>query len=298
MPNHTDAPLLSDLEPVLPHTPNQSAGVDPDNPSWGILGALAVWFLSVCLVLFLPAVLLLGYAAVRGITPNLPDYPKLLVEFAMNDKMGIVVQIAALLPSHLLTLFLVWALVTRFGKRPFFRGLGWSWSGRFGLWPCIGLGIALFILANFTAHFLGGGKTTPIDQLINSSLAARYLISFLAVATAPVVEEFVYRGVLYAPLQRLVGVPGAVILVLALFTIIHVPQYLPNFGIIAAIGLLSIALTLIRAYSKRLLPCVVIHFVFNGIQAGYLVLQSLLPASKPAPPAPTTSLFHLIGCIF
>ena len=118
--------------------------------------------------------------------------------------------------------------------------------------------------------------------------------------TAPFVEEFIYRGVLYAPLQRLAGVPGAVVIVLALFTVIHVPQYWPNKGVIAAVALLSIALTLVRAYSGRLLPCIVIHLVFNGIQAVYLVLepylQRFLPPTEQTVPSSHLSL-QLIGFI-
>ena len=35
--------------------------------------------------------------------------------------------------------------------------------------------------------------------------------------------------------------------------------------------------SVIRAYTGRLLPCVVIHFVFNGIQAVALVVEPHLP---------------------
>ena len=168
---------------------------------------------------------------------------------------------------------LVWAFVTRFGRRPFLASLGWGWSGRLRLWRSVGLGVALFATATTLAKLLGAEKSTTLEQLINSSLAARYMIAALAVFTAPFVEEFVYRGVLYSALQRTIGVKGAVIFVLGLFTLIHVPQYWPNIGVIAAVGLLSIVLTAVRAYSGRLLPCIVIHLVFNLIQAVLLVLE-------------------------
>jgi hypothetical protein len=96
------------------------------------------------------------------------------------------------------------------------------------------------------------------------------------------------------------GVVGAVILVLALFTGIHVPQYWPNIGVIAAVGILSLALTVVRAYSGKLLPCVAIHLVFNGIQAVILLvepyLQRFLPAGTGAT-NPAGILLPLIGLI-
>ena len=96
---------------------------------------------------------------------------------------------------------------------------------------------------------LGGETPTQLDQIINSSLAARYVLAALAVFTAPLVEELIYRGVLYSALQRLVGVSPAVIVVLAIFTLIHVPQYWPNVAVISAVGFLSVCLTIIRAYT-------------------------------------------------
>ena len=297
--------------------------LDPDNPSWGVGSALFVWLVSLLLSVFIPVVFLLPYAAYRGITPSSPDYALALTQFAMGDKTAVLIQVLALLPIHILTVLLVWALVTRFGKQSFWEALGWGWAPRFRLWSCIGLGVLLFVVASFIAKWLGAETPTQLEQVINSSYAARIAISFLAVCTAPFVEEFVYRGVLYSALRRglatmagvvlsgfsvrlepesreRVGVIGAVILVLALFTLIHVPQYWPNMGVIAAVGLLSVVLTLIRAYSGKLLPCIAIHLVFNGIQAIILLVepyaQRFLPPTA-TPPDPAAIFIHLIGFI-
>ena len=125
-----------------------------------------------------------------------------------------------------------------------------------------------FRIASFLAKFLGAEKPTQLEQLINSSLAARYAIAALAVFTAPFIEEFTYRGVLYSALQRLIGVKGAVIFVLGLFTLIHVPQYWPNIGVIAAVALLSIVLTIVRAH-RTTASCIVIHMAFNAVRQDF-----------------------------
>lgn len=274
--------------------------VNPDDPPWGLGGALLVWFLSVCLIVLVPQIFLLPYLFSKGFHFGTPEDVNALLQFAITDKTAVILQVAALLPSHLLTMLLVWALVTRFGKRPFWTTIGWGWAPGFRLWSCVGLGVLLFAAALVLSKLLGAGKPTTLDQIINSSLTARYLLSFFAVATAPFVEEFIYRGVLYAPLQRLVGVPGAVVIVLVLFTVIHVPQYRSNLGVIAAVGLLSVALTLVRAYSRRLLPCIVIHLVFNGIQAVLLVIepyiQRYVPSTEPITP-PASLLLPLLGLL-
>ena len=285
-PDQTPTPSnLPELDPTHPLPPaDQYQSPDPDNPPWGLGGALLVWLASIVLIVFMPVVFLLPYAWAKGFRPGMPDFGPALAEFALTDKTAVLLQVVSLFPSHLVTLILIWAVVTRFGKQSFWAAIGWGWARGFRLWSCVGLGVLLFVVGSVVAKLLGAEKPTQLEQIINRSIAARYMISFLAVCTAPFVEEFVYRGVLYAPLQRLAGVKGAVVVVLALFTIIHVPQYWPNAGVIAAVGLLSIVLTVVRAYSGRLLPCIVIHLVFNGIQAVILIiephLQPLIPSAE------------------
>jgi membrane protease YdiL (CAAX protease family) len=277
-PNSYVTPLADGPQPPI---------ANADDPGWGIGSAIFVWIASLVLMVIIPLLLLLPYAASKGLQLSDPNYVKTLAELALGDKTAVLLQVIAILPSHLLTFVLIWAVVTRFGKRPFWQGIGWDRPVVMDWW-WIAIGVVLFGLGILLAGLFGSPKPTQLEQIINSSLAARYTISILAVGTAPLVEEFMYRGVLYAPLQKLAGAPVAVFLVLTLFTIIHVPQYWPNAGVIAAVALLSIVLTVVRAYTHRLLPCIIIHLVFNGIQAVLLIAepyaQKILPGSEPVNP--------------
>lgn len=279
---------------------DQMQSVDPNNPAWGIGGALLIWVVSILVQAVIPLVFIVPFALHRGLNPGSPDFARRALELALTDRTAIFLQVLSILPTHILTFAVLWAFVTRFGRRPFLASLGWGWSGRLRLWQCVGLGIALFVAATTLAKLLGAEKPTQLEQLINSSMGARYAIAALAVFTAPFIEEFVYRGVLYSALQRTIGVNGAVMFVLGLFTLIHVPQYWPNIGVISAVALLSIVLTITRAYSGRLLPCIVIHMAFNAVQAVLLIVepyaQRLSPTTEPA--VPTISiLFPLIRLI-
>lgn len=247
--------------------------IDPDNPPWGIWSALLVLVVSIAFQIGAVVALVLPYAFSKGLSPASPDFGESIAEIARTDKTAIFLQVFALLPAHLLTLGVIWCVVTGFGKRPFAETVGLRRSGM-RLWVSIVLGVVLVILGTVIAKLLGGDTTNQLEFVINSSIPTRYLIAFLAVATAPLIEELVYRGVIYSALRRAMGTAAAVLLVLALFTIIHVPQYSPNYGVILAVGLLSVALTFIRAYTKSLLPCVVIHLVFNAVQAVMLVLTA------------------------
>ncbi len=275
--------------------------VDPNDPAWGSGGALLLWIASILVQAIIPLFFLVPFAMHRGLNLSSPDFTRGALELAMTDRTAIFLQVFAILPTHLVTLALLWALVTRFGKRPFLASFGWGWSGRLRLWQSVGLGICLFIAATTLAKLLGAEKPTQLEQLINSSIAARYAIAGLAVFTAPFVEEFVYRGVVYSALQRTIGVNGAVVFVLGLFTLIHVPQYWPNLGVISAVALLSIVLTVVRAYSGKLLPCIIIHMAFNGVQALLLVAEPyarrLAPAAEPIVPS-ASMILTLIHYLF
>jgi uncharacterized protein len=278
------------LKPSASYLEPTANVIDPDNPPWGSIVAILVWFFTLLLLVFVPLLFLLPYAARRGISVASPDYTRLITEFALRDPTAVFLQVLSTLPVHLVTFLVVWAVVTGFGKRPFWEAIGWSWGRHFGPIASIGLGVALFFASSGVAQLFGGDKPTQLDLVLNSSPAAKYLIAFLATFTAPFAEEFVYRGLLYSALQRSLGKVIAVVLVLGLFTAVHVPQYLPNYGVIAAVGLLSLALTVVRAVSGRLLPCIVIHLVFNGIQS--VLILAGVAGPKPVTPQQITTFIQ------
>lgn len=283
-----DPPLPSESLP----TPEIRRAVDPNDPPWGVALAFIVWVLSIAVQFVTQIILMVGYLIYAGWSPSSPNAAQSLTTLSLN-KTGVFLQVFALFPAHLLTLGMVWAVVTRFGKYPFLRTIGWEWPSRVWPWLSVALGFVLFGTGIAIAKTVGAETPTFLEQLINSSTATRYSIAFLATFTAPVVEEFIYRGVLFAALQRLAGAVVAGVATLFLFTLIHVPQYWPNLGVLAAVGFLSIALTVIRAKTGRLLPCVVIHFVFNGIQSAWLLLEPHL-SNPPTVPEPAPSLFMML----
>jgi hypothetical protein len=240
--------------------------LDPNNPPWGIPQALVTWFTSVVLLAVVPLLVVMPYVIYRSWFLHQPPHN------LMADKNFIVLSLLGVLPTHLLSFLVVWLVVTAAGQRPFWRTLGWSWPENFGLWKSIFLAAALFGFGWLILRIFGGPET-QLDQLINSSYMARLVTAILAVSTGPLVEELIYRGVLYSAFQRVVGMFWSVVLVSLLFTAVHVYQYYKNFGVIAVIAVLSVSLTLVRARTGKLLPSFVMHVVFNGIQAIFLVLQ-------------------------
>lgn len=252
--------------------PRAYALPDPDDPPWGVAEAFALWFSSFLLLAFVPALALAAYAGYKGLAFT----PDTLRDVLTSDPNAILVSIVAVIPTHLLTVLLAWAVVTRFGKRPFWQTLGWTFGPHFDFWMSASLAVVLLVVGWLLLRAVGGGET-ELDQIITSSTAARFTTAFLATASAPFVEELIYRGVLYSALQRAAGVLWAVVGVSTLFALVHAWQYRNNLGVITTITILSFTLTAVRAATRRLLPCFVIHLVFNGIQSAVLVLQHFRP---------------------
>ncbi|MBD0372508.1 MAG: CPBP family intramembrane metalloprotease [Pyrinomonadaceae bacterium] len=288
-----DYGAVAGVEAALP----ERAEVDANNPPWNIATAFLSWLGSVFILLgvsIAAGVVVLIYASRKyGITSG-----EQLKEIFLKDKVAVLIQVIAVIPAHLLTIVLAWAVVTNLGRRPFWRTLGWRWNSTLEIIASICLAMVLLVVGGLITYFYGG-EPTDIDQIINSSTAARFVLAFLATATAPFVEEVIYRGILYPALQRAIGIAWAIVGVTLLFTLVHYWQYQNNISVLAAIGFLSLALTLVRAYTGRLLPCFVIHLVFNGLQSLYIIVQPYLTKPEtvpiPKPGVVISTLARLIG---
>jgi membrane protease YdiL (CAAX protease family) len=238
------------------------------------VAAIGLWLLSILSLTILPALIALPYVFIRY--PNTKDFGQLLT----TDPTIIFLTIIGVLPAHLVTFGGAWAIVTQFGRRPFWQsiGKGWGrgWSSGLGLVVCVVLAIALYLIGVVLAKVLGGDAQTDIEILLKSSTATRITLAILAVATAPLVEEVVYRGVIYNAFERVAGKAATVAIVSFLFTLVHLFQYRNNWGVVAVIALLSVSLTVVRAWTGRVLPCIVIHTVFNGIQSLIILFYPLI----------------------
>ena len=310
---------LAGYEPYDPSNPN------PDRPPWGVGTGVGVWVFSVAVIFLLPLVTATVWFAlaqmkgvdVRSSAERLSHDPSLVFILVLSE--GV---------AHLLTIAVLWAVVTKAGARPFWATLGWRWSGvspyaRYGLvagalvsplivkeiWSAlaqpmrlglilgvgivalvfflvrptletwskigfvVGLVAAILIIDIVLSNLLPQSKGTDFEEMLKTSKDVRVLISIMAVFTAPFVEEGVYRGVLYGALRRVTGLGPSVAIVASLFAGVHFLQYWGAWSSIASISILSVFLTLVRARSKSILPCIAIHTVFNLVESVFIVLH-------------------------
>lgn len=280
--NHSQAPEIEPASlasnPIDPSSESRPAAEpDPDDPRWGPFTGISIWVVSVAAIIVVPVIavaLWLVIQTVRGAPlPNFTARDE-VEQWVMSPNV-LLLQIVSTIVAHALTLAICWAVVTKMGSRPFRASLGWSWGGhRIWYWVvfsgCTLLGIQ--ILSQVLIRFLPE-RESPFDQLLKSSQQVRIAVAILAVCTAPIVEEVVYRGVLFSALRKRIGVIATVIIVTATFAGVHVFQNRGAWVSISGLAFLSLALTTVRARTKSVLPCIFIHTLNNAFASLVILIN-------------------------
>jgi uncharacterized protein len=259
-----------------------SARVSRLLPWLDVLKAIGLWVISLVVLVFVPVVAILPYIVYKVATVG--SAAVFTPEALRSDKWLIFYSVVGILPAHLLTLAFAWFIVTEGGRQqPFWKAVGWEWpkgrSHKFVTIVSILIALGLYGVAWAVTTFYGGQKT-DLDILIESSIYTRVATAFVAVVTAPLIEEVIYRGVIYPAVEKVMGVGFAIAVVSMLFAGIHVYQYRTNIAVIVVITLLSITLTVARAVTGKLLPSFIIHLVFNGVQSVLIVLAGFIDKAK------------------
>jgi membrane protease YdiL (CAAX protease family) len=252
------------------------AAASPDRPAWGAAAAIGVWLFSVAAILLLPNITVgIWLVLAKALGMPVATTQREMARWMTSPRV-VLVSVLSLLLAHLLTIAVCWVVITGGGRRPFFASLGWGWPSRSAAANAafvIAVVLVMYAATNLLARFLPPSKETLFDQLLRTSAQVRIAVAFLAIFTAPLVEEVVYRGVLYPALKTKLGIAASVLSVTLLFAIVHFPQYWGAWATLAGLTLLSFTLTIIRAYIKLVLPCVAIHALFNTIGAIIIIIR-------------------------
>lgn len=258
-----------------------SSVITPDSPPWNLVTGFLVWVASVAAIFVFPLLVVIPYFLITR--EAMPDDPS-------NDSRVILLSLIGVIPAHIFTLIVAWPVVTGGRGLDPKKTLGFNFGAvRWWMLPLVAA--AFFALAyGVTAIF--PEQDNDVLRIIRSSRTAAVVFAFVATFFAPVVEEVVYRGILYSALLKKAGTTVAVILVTLMFAGIHYPQYWGSPGSIILITLLSLILTLTRTVSGNLLPCIVLHLIFNGVQAVSIIAAVISGEDISAPVDSLQGLFR------
>lgn len=167
------------------------------------------------------------------------------------------------------------------------RGLGWAdlgfrppASSRWYVWSAlIAIGVLPAVaLINLAVQAIVGAqfRNPQIDMLAPEGFSWAGLAAMLAMVgvVAPIVEEVVFRGLLYAWLRERFGIwPGAILSALAFAGAHGIVILLP------ALFLIGLLLARIYERSGSLWPPIIVHCVFNAMMT--ILLYAALAAGLP-----------------
>ncbi|HSW66635.1 MAG TPA: type II CAAX endopeptidase family protein [Bacillota bacterium] len=176
------------------------------------------------------------------------------------------------------TVLLLWLMLR---KRITFKSLGFTRRPRLSdpLWAIVA-GMAYYVLLIIVTVLAGWLAHIPLDQkqeigfdTVTTNLDK--ILTFVSlVILPPLVEETLFRGVLFSGLRKKLPFIWSALLVSVAFAI---PHLLEGKGGLLWVGgidtfLLSIALCILREYTGSLWASIVLHMLKNGIAYLYLFI--------------------------
>lgn len=160
----------------------------------------------------------------------------------------------------------------------FLRNHGTGWAQAFGFKSAPGramiIGALVAVIALPLVWYLQGlaidmmnyfhyapQEQEAVRMLRETPTAARQIyLGVMAILLAPVVEEMLFRGILY-PLVKQTGFPRLALWGVAiLFALVH-----QNLMAFMPLVFLALVLTLLYEWTDNLLACIVVHSLFNAV---------------------------------
>jgi membrane protease YdiL (CAAX protease family) len=184
-----------------------------------------------------------------------------------------------LIANLILTVIVLFVLVAYLQLRGFDLDVLAGLS-KFGIARVIGMAMVLLLCAYpiitaadwITQKVLGQGSSRQtIIELFDGSrtIEQRVMIILLAVAIAPIAEEFVFRFYLYGVLRGYLGRLSALLITSLLFAAVH--AHLPSF---APLFVLGCCFTLAYEWSGSILVTMAMHSLFNTASLFFLAFPN------------------------
>jgi membrane protease YdiL (CAAX protease family) len=157
----------------------------------------------------------------------------------------------------------VYLLVVVNHRQPFWRGLRWRKPSAGQALGCLLGGMLMMLAVRLAPPLLPEAEDFPMERLL-SSPAAAYAVGAFAILVAPLMEELIFRGVLFAIFEQQVGLRFAVLSTALLFAGLHVPEYWQAWNHVLMILLVGVVFSLARGVTGSLAPSVILHVGYNA----------------------------------
>ncbi len=238
-------------------TPPEGQGVvtlPPEPRRWRLPDLFFFLAFAAMWLLLSPLVTYVGYAVLRPIM-GWHVHPPALQQDAFFAVVG---QTVFYIPI----LAYVYFLIVIHYRQSFWNGLKWKSPSRSRAAQFFVGGVTLALLTLLVLMLLPDKESFPLEQLFTSPRAA-YVVGGFAVLVAPFMEELIFRGVLFAFFENLVGLRFAIVSTALLFAGLHVPEYWGAWHHAALILLVGMVFSAARGATGSLAPSVILHLAYN-----------------------------------
>ncbi len=227
------------------------------SPTPGVLLALGAVLLYFATQMMVGVVLIVAFIFASGKPLTEPGE---LMGLGQNGLLnGLVVLIAAAL-----SLPMIYTLVVKVVKRPFAEVIRWRSPANLPAWMGIVIALGAGLIFDGLTLALGKPLVPPtIRALYQGSAWGVVVLAFAVIAAAPLMEEILFRGLLYTALAARVSVPAGVAITSLAFGAVHVCTYGTDWYSILQTLVMGLVLTLLRAWTRSVWPSAVTHVTNN-----------------------------------
>jgi len=202
------------------------------------------------------------------------------------------IAIPAQAVTYLLTALVAVTLFPLFWRLPFSQGIHWNLDvARARFLRLVALGLALGLGITLLGNYLPMPKDPPIMQDMMGSQLGAWMMLIFGITCAPLLEEIAFRGFLLPGfihalrwlMQREIlsseavswfTIPLSVVLTTIPFALLHATQVSHAWAPILLIGLVSVALCMVRLQLRSVAASTVVHAAYNFTLFSGLLLQT------------------------
>jgi CAAX protease family protein len=167
----------------------------------------------------------------------------------------------------------IYIFIKLYYKASFFTTLKWKKLSSHNAVRYLLGGAALSLVVMVIPPLLPEKKGFPLEKMFNSTSSA-YAIAVFAVLIAPFMEELLFRGLLFAFIEKHGGLTFAIVSTALLFAGLHIFEYWGAWNNVIMILIVGLTFSVVRGLTGSLTPSFLLHLAYNGTLMLMLFFQT------------------------
>src|SRR5205085_2982284 len=232
--------------------------VVPRDPPW------TFWDILLVIVIFVLS-LMASVAFALGTAQRIPH-------LAGNNRQALLLNPLFFVPvqfvAYLITFIFTRILITLRAQNDFWTAVKWNPPKSSSAAISAFGGATLALAVQLASSVLPIPKSLPMDQYFRDAPSA-YIMAAFGILVAPLVEELLFRGLLFPLLARSLGIASGVVLTAGFFSLIHQSQLKHAWAPLLLLFVVGLALTITRAHTQSVAASWIMHCAYNATLFGF-----------------------------